>query len=857
MRFLSSPLLVALGLTGTGGPDCHPVNAAEPSASPAARITVRLDQPGHPISRYLTGACLEDVNHEVYGGLSSQMLFGESLQEPAPGPGLPGFQTFGGAWEIRDGELEGSGGDGPKLIAPEPTFLDGAAGVDVWLSDAAAGNAGLIVRVVRPGLGADNFDGYEISLDAAAQVVRLGRHRHNWTLIRDTPWAVPTGRWIALEVRMEGAAIEVWVDRQLVIRHREADGALPAGVVGLRQWQRSARYRELWVAADGLRRELAFRPPPVTTVAVSGPWHWLQRGEARGAAALIPDRPFVGHQSQRLLLADGAGEIGIENQGLNRTGLHLVGEKPYEGVLWARPADPAHPTDEIWVGLESADGRAIRAERRLTLMAPARTGTPGDWQRLAFTLTPKRTEPRGRFVVKLKRPGAVDVGYALLQPGAWGRFRKLPVRRDVAEALIDQGVTVLRYGGSMINHPAYRWKNMIGPREQRPPTPGTWYTPSSNGWGIADFLNFCEAAGFLAIPALNVDETPQDFADFIEYVNGPAASTWGRRRVADGHPQPYRLRHIELGNEEKVDLVYAAKFQALAEAAWARDPALILVVGDFVYSRPVRDPQRVEGAASGITNLAGQQAILRLARERGREVWFDLHVGTDGPEPDETFGGMFTFLETLGRIAEGAAHRVAVFEFNAGNHQHRRALANALAIQAIERDGRIPVATSANCLQPDGQNDNGWDQGLLFLNPRQVWLQPPGWVTRMISRHYQPRFAPAAVDGTDLLDVSAKRSEDGRQVVVGVVNRGARHLETVLELAGVRGVDARFEVEELAAALDARNTADAPRRIVPEVRSMRRPEGGDGRIRWSFRPHSFTVLEFRTDGLASATQERR
>ena len=65
-------------------------------------------------------------------------------------------------------------------------------------------------------------------------------------------------------------------------------------------------------------------------------------------------------------------------------------------------------------------------------------------------------------------------------------------------------------------------------------------------------------------------------------------------------------------------------------------------------------------------------------------------------------------------------------------------MANALAINAIQRDGRLPIASSANCLQPDGQNDNGWDQGLLFLNPSHVWLQPPGYVTQMVSRNYQP-----------------------------------------------------------------------------------------------------------------------
>ena len=62
----------------------------------------------------------------------------------------------------------------------------------------------------------------------------------------------------------------------------------------------------------------------------------------------------------------------------------------------------------------------------------------------------------------------------------------------------------------------------------------------------------------------------------------------------------------------------------------------------------------------------------------------------------------------------------------------------------IERDGRLPIATSANCLQPDRQNDNGWNQGLLFLNPSQVWLQPPGYVTQMLSRELSAAASSSA-----------------------------------------------------------------------------------------------------------------
>ena len=117
-----------------------------------------------------------------------------------------------------------------------------------------------------------------------------------------------------------------------------------------------------------------------------------------------------------------------------------------------------------------------------------------------------------------------------------------------------------------------------------------------------------------------------------------------------------------------------------------------------------------------------------------------------------------------------AKHRVVVFEFNANNHDQRRALSNAIAIGRIERDGRIPIATSANGLQPDKQNDNGWDQGLLFLNPSQVWLQPPGYVTQMIAKSRQPLTVPATVTGSSELDVTAEKNEQGTCVVLRVTN---------------------------------------------------------------------------------------
>ncbi len=802
------------------------------AAAQDAVITVRADRPLHRISRLLTGACLEDVNHEVYGGIYSQMLFGESFQEPAPTPPIRGFRAYGGTWRVREGAVWGSGASGPKLVAETEPFRDGAVSVEALIPDAGPGLACLLLRVASPGVGADAFDGFEVSLDASAQMLRIGRHRQNWAHIADVPCRVPVNEWIPLTVRLEGSTVEVLVSGETVLRHDEGANVLPAGVVALRPWQREVAYRRLTIETGGIARQMHFEQERGHGD-VSGMWRPVVRGSAEAAFSLDRREPFVGPQSQAITFARGSGEAGIENGGLNRCGLHLEGGKSYEGRLCLRVAEPT----EVWAALETGDGARALAEKRLQVK-------PGAWRACAFALEPSSCADGARFTISLRRPGSVSVGYASLQPGLWGRFKGLPVRRDVAEALVDQGITVLRYGGSMINHPEYRWKNMIGPRDQRPPTPGTWYPWSSNGWAIVDFIAFCRAAGFECIPALNMGETPQDLADFVEYTNGADDTPWGRKRAEHGFREPFRLRYIELGNEERVDAAYASRFALLARSIWSKDPDLIIVVGDFVYSDPIADPMNLTGAASGIRDMSGHEAILRLAREHGREVWFDVHVGTDGPGPSREMAALPSYVRALDALANGARHRVVVFEFNAGNHSQRRALANAVAIAECERLN-LPIATSANCLQPDGQNDNGWDQGLLFLNPAKVWLQPPGWVTQMVSRSFEPVRVEVERSGMAAgLDVSALRSDDGSRLTLRVVNTAAESVTCSLGLEGFAPKSRAAEVETLAAPLDAKNTASAPTLVRP-VRGRRDHALATGTWGYTFAPHSLTIIRLR------------
>jgi hypothetical protein len=563
-------------------------------------------------------------------------------------------------------------------------------------------------------------------------------------------------------------------------------------------------------------------------------WRAVRRGSAAGEYRLEADRPFRGSQGQRITFESGDGAIGLENRGLNRRGMAFAAGKPYEGYLWIRADGPT----QVHVAAESGDGDRTLAEAVVTTR-----GT--DWERHDFTLTPAGDDEAGRLSVTLRSPGSVVLGHAFLQPGPWGRFHGQPTRRDVAEGLIRQGVTVMRLGGLMVNADEYRWKAMIGPRDRRAPYRGYWYPHSSNGWGIFEFLDLCEAAEFLPIVDLNMDETPRDLADFVAYANGPADGEWGRRRAQDGHPEPYRLKYIELGNEEAVDESYWRRFRPLAEAIWAADPQVVLIVGDFEYKRPITDPDRIEGAPR-IKTLEAHKKILDLARTHGREVWFDVHIWNHNPRDAQVpIAALASLDAALTRLSPGADYRLCVLEENAMNHAVRRAVAHGETVNGLTRIGdRVRVVCAANALQPDGQNDNGWDQGLLFLDPSRVWLQPPGLVTQMLSKNYQPRVVDASVVGADgALDVAAMRSGDGATLVLRVANLGAEPRPCRITLEGFTPSKPAAALEELAGPLDATNTAQDPARIAPR-RGEWPHAAEDGAPRYTFPPHSFTILRF-------------
>lgn len=573
----------------------------------------------------------------------------------------------------------------------------------------------------------------------------------------------------------------------------------------------------------------AFQEPEHDT-GVSGMWRPIATGGARGGYTLDMATPFKGRQDQRITFVSGRGSVGVENRGLNRQGLGLVGGKPYEGKITLRATSP----QTVSLALQNTDGSRTYARTSV------RTQGSG-WRTYSYALTPSAADTHARFTVELTGPGSADLGYAFLQPGAWGRFHDLPVRKDVADMMVRQGLRAIRFGGCANSGcgdvSEYKWKSMIGDPVNRPVTKGFWYPYESNGWGIFDFLRLGEAMGVDAVPSLNIDETPQDIADLMGYLYGPAGSAWGARRAADGHPAPYTAHRLELGNENAVDDTYWTKFKGLADVIWSYDPTIKLVVGDFAYSDVITDPFHFTGGGK-VNTLAAHQKILNLAKQYGAQVQFDIHLWTqDVNGVPSQIRALDSYVDQLGRISPGADYKVVVFELNADSHDLARAIGNAYAINTLQRRPKVDVVSSANALQVDGQNDNGWDQGLVFFDQSQVWGQPPYYVHQMKAASWQPGVVRTDITGGDeLFDVTALKSPDGKKLSVDVVNGSDAPLTYTVRLDGFRGTAAVSTLEGRPTGV---NTAGNPRTIVPVESTV---DVSAGTLVRTFPAHSYTSL---------------
>ena len=345
---------------------------------------------------------------EVWSGDAPMPIVDEYFFPKGDPVRVAGFRTLGGDWKVAEGVVSVGPGRGPKLVLGEPVISDGRVGVEVFFTDKRGGNVGLLVKVSDADVGADKWNGYEVSLYADKQILHLARHRQNYEPICHIPCGVPVGEWVHLSVEMTETTLKVYVQGKLIHRYEDKEHPLRSGRIAFRPWVREARYRNLWFEKDGERQEVVLAEPEETAPTVCGNWSSHVTGVAQGKFVVKLPATSGELPSQQIGFIGVSGEVCIEYEGHGGKGFPVAAGRDCRGYLWAKSSDV--PAD-VFVALRDSDKGAL-AETKLTVR-------PGAMQQVPFSLAAKDSCSRAGFVVKLKSPGSIDIFRAYAEPADW------------------------------------------------------------------------------------------------------------------------------------------------------------------------------------------------------------------------------------------------------------------------------------------------------------------------------------------------------------------------------------------------------------------------------------------------------
>jgi len=268
----------------------------------------------------------------------------------------------------------------------------------------------------------------------------------------------------------------------------------------------------------------------------------------------------------RLKIRSAGQGFGVANGGFD--GIVVRANKQYRFGVHARAN--AGYSGELIALLEDESGKEI-GQCKISGLKP-------DWQRFEAKITSSATTTNGRLVLLATAAGTVDVDMVSLMPGETFKGRRNGLRADLAQLLADLKPGFMRFPGGCIVEGAdfqnmYRWKDTIGEIWERKQNLNLWRNPESPeyhqtyGLGFFEYFQFCEDIGAEPVPIINcgmccqarrgryvpLDQLQpfvQDALDLIEFANGPTNSIWGAKRAAMGHPEPFNMKFIGIGNEQ-------------------------------------------------------------------------------------------------------------------------------------------------------------------------------------------------------------------------------------------------------------------------------------------------------------------
>ena len=293
---------------------------------------------------------------------------------------------------------------------------------------------------------------------------------------------------------------------------------------------------------------------------------------------------------------------GIENEGFS--GISVKGGAMYDFSVFLRNYGPAK---QIRIALVEPQGWGkdpkLLAEAFITADAK-------NWQKYNAVLVPNADCKKAALQILVLTVGDIDVDMVSLMPQ--DTYKGHGLRKDLAQALEGLQPKFMRFPGGCVVHgggdgfwDTYRWKTTIGPKEQRKGLKNTWGYHQSMGLGFYEYFQFCEDLGMEPVPILpsgvscqganggwnmwptqaqdvvpmsEMDEWVSEAIDLIEWANGdPATNKWAKMRADAGHPKPFNLKYLGIGNEEKISPEFCERFKYIYERVTKAYPDIVIV----------------------------------------------------------------------------------------------------------------------------------------------------------------------------------------------------------------------------------------------------------------------------------------
>jgi alpha-L-arabinofuranosidase len=370
--------------------------------------------------------------------------------------------------------------------------------------------------------------------------------------------------------------------------------------------------------------------------------------------------------------------------------------------------------------------RLVNKEGKLLAQASLNSST-GNWKRVAAILTPTEDAAGAQLEIQPLSAGQLALDMISLFPQKTFKGRKNGLRADLAQSIADIHPRFIRFPGGCVAHGdglenIYRWKNTIGPLEARKPQRNLWGYHQTAGLGYFEYFAYCEDIGAEPLPVLaagvpcqnsasgpngggqqggipmdQMDEYVQDILDLVEYANGSINTKWGQLRAKAGHPAPFDLKYVGIGNEDLITDVFEERFTMIYKAMKQQHPEITVIgtVGPFFEGTDY-----VEG-----WDIATKEKVPMVDEHYYQSPGWFIN--------NQEFYDAYDRNKSKVYLGEYAAH------LPGRPNNLETALAEALYLTALERNGDVvSMASYAPLLAKEGHTQ--WNPNLIYFNNSEV-----------------------------------------------------------------------------------------------------------------------------------------